>query len=197
MMSRNAQDSRGATHPDYEEWADLFQHHGAVNHPSEMHGVLTGELAGGGRLLEAAWTALVMDLMGLELEPEELADYRDLIDTTYAQTLQALERSELAFEPMLPEDHYPLDQRVQALAAWVRGFLEGLALTAGPTLAQAEGDMKDLLQDLVAIAQIDEDTGDSEDGERDLMEVAEYVRMAALSLFAEFNRPAAPPATVH
>ena len=70
---------------------------------------------------------------------------------------------------------------------WVRGFLEGLALAAKGQLKTAESDIQELLRDLVAISQIDDQAEDSEDGEKEINEIIEYVRIGVVTVFAEFN----------
>ena len=46
-----------------------------------------------------------------------------------------------------------------------------------------------MLQDLSAIAQIQDSLEESEDGETDYMEVMEYLRVAPLLLFTECAKP--------
>ncbi len=50
----------------------------------------------------------------------------------------------------------------------------------------------EVLQDLAAIAQVQDALEESEDGETDYMEVMEYLRVAPLLLFTECNKPATP-----
>ena len=50
----------------------------------------------------------------------------------------------------------------------------------------------DVVNDLVAISQVQEALEESEDGESDYMEVMEYLRVAPLLLFSELAKPAAP-----
>src|SRR5690554_8039830 len=94
----------------------------------------------------------------------------------------------MTFQPLLPDDDYALDQRLEALVAWVRGFLEGMALAAGASLGQAPDEIRELIEDMVAISQLSEDEESDEESEQQLLEITEYIRLGALAVFTEFNR---------
>ncbi len=68
--------------------------------------------------------------------------------------------------------------------------MTGFGLNAGGKDLSDEA--KEVLQDLVAISQVQEALEESEDGESDYMEVMEYLRVAPLLLFSELAKPAAP-----
>lgn len=184
---------------DFETWANLFASYKAFSHPAELHGGLCGRLAAGARMKNEEWRTLACEQMGVAPDAaeqsEELAGF---LDTAYEVTLAALQSSDLNFAPLLPDDEYPLDQRLQSLSAWVRGFLEGMAVMASRELGEATGEIRELVEDLVAISQVSESEADSEEGEQQFNEIMEYVRVGALTVFTEFNPPE-PPAdkTLH
>src|SRR5690606_40031496 len=72
---------------------------------------------------------------------------------------------------LLPSDEAPLAERAIALGQWCQGFLAGFGLTARDTPLSAEA--MEVLQDLAAIAQIQDALEESEDGENDYMEVTD------------------------
>jgi uncharacterized protein YgfB (UPF0149 family) len=98
----------------------------------------------------------------------------------------------MSFRPLLPDDDYAIEQRLEALIAWVRGFLEGMALSAGESLGQAPDEIRELIEDLVAISQLSDEEEQGDESEHQLMEIIEYVRLGALSVFTEFNPPEKP-----
>ena len=53
-------------------------------------------------------------------------------------------------------------------------------------------DAQEVLQDLAAIAQVQDALEESDDGENDYMEVMEYLRVAPLLLFTETKKTAEP-----
>lgn len=177
----------------FEQWANVFTAHQAFSHPSELHGSLCGRLAAGTRIGEQAWLKIVCEHMGLATTiPEESPALVTFMSEAYEQSLEQLKADDMSFRPLLPDDDYSLDQRLQALSAWVRGFLEGMALVASETLGQAPDEIRELIEDFVAISQVAEAEEDSEEGEYQLTEITEYVRLGALAVFTEFNPPEKP-----
>ena len=174
---------------DFDWLANFYASQGAINHPCELHGLLIGRLAGGERLSADEWLKLVVEHMGLEqIVPNENSE-RALTNIVeiYANNAIQLEEMALGFSLVLPDDEFILSQRVEGLGFWVRGFLEGLAITTGGKLASASDETQELLRDLVAISQIDDQADDSESAEKEINEIIEYVRVGVVTIFAEFN----------
>ncbi len=177
----------------FERWANMFTAHKAFSHPSELHGVLCGRLAAGARIDESEWLAMVCEHMGLpETATGESDDLREFVQAAYDQTLALLKAADMSFHPLLPDDDYAIDQRLEALTSWVRGFLEGMALSAGESLGQAPDEIRELIEDMVAISQVSEDEEPDDESEHQLIEIVEYVRLGALAVFTEFNPPEKP-----
>ena len=177
----------------FERWANMFTAHKAFSHPSELHGVLCGRLAAGARIDESEWLAMVCEHMGLpETATGESDDLREFMQAAYDQTLALLKAADMSFHPLLPDDDYAIDQRLEALTSWVRGFLEGMALSAGESLGQAPDEIRELIEDMVAISQVSEDEEPDDESEHQLIEIVEYVRLGALAVFTEFNPPEKP-----
>jgi len=174
---------------DFDWLANFYASQGAINHPCELHGLLIGRLAGGERLNADEWLKLVVEHMGLEQLVQDDKSERALTNLVelYSNNVQQLEDMAMGFSLVLPDDEFILTQRVEALGMWVRGFLEGLALAAKGQLKTADADIQELLRDLVAISQIDDQAEDSEDAEKEINEIIEYVRIGVVTVFSEFN----------
>lgn len=175
------------------EWlANVYNLNSAINHPSELHGILIGELAGAARRSNDEWLELCLEHMGLEelnLEKQPGA-LRDL-QAFYDRSIESIDSDSANFELCLPDDSYPISERGEALGLWVSGFLEGLAIARGKSLTSVDDDLKEILRDLVEISQLDAGLERSESAERDFFEVCEYVKIGVLNLYAEFNEPVA------
>ena len=126
-------------------------------------------------------------------------------------TLAALTDAELQFQPFLPDDEEALAERTEALRAWCQGFLSGFGeahARSDKPVSELPENAQESLNDMMAIAQAsvgdegfdDEDDDDdasgllvappsidaaSEDDERDYVEVVEYLRLAALTVFTD------------
>ncbi|MEL0028053.1 MAG: UPF0149 family protein [Perlucidibaca sp.] len=151
---------------------------------SELHGVLVGLLAAGARLNRAAL------MKSLEAHADPVSAFQDAVIASLWQlqlkTLEDLGGDELDFQPLLPDDEDDLAQRVVALGDFCRGLLAGFGLGATashPALAQES--VRDTLQDLVSISQVDSVDDADEDGEVAYAELHEFVRMAVMHLFEE------------
>lgn len=187
-------DSTGAARAaEFERWANVFTAHRAFSHPSELHGVLCGRLAAGTRIQEQDWLAMACEYMGLADQAlDESSDLASFMNSAYDKTLARLQSMDMSFQPLLPDDDYAIEQRLEALVSWVRGFLEGMALAAGASLGEAPDEIRELIEDLVAISQLAPDEESDEESEQQLLEITEYVRLGALAVFTEFNEPEKP-----
>lgn len=174
----------------FERWANVFTAHKAFSHPSELHGALCGRLAAGSRIDQGEWLAMVCEHMGLPITATDESDeLREFMASAYEQTLELMKATDMSFHPLLPDDDYAIEQRLEALTSWVRGFLEGMALSAGESLGEAPDEIRELIEDMVAISQVADDDEPDEESEQQLMEIVEYVRLGALAVFTEFNPP--------
>lgn len=144
----------------------------------ELHGSLCGWLAGGG-VSDPGWLAKVLADPALPPVAEDSA----LDAMRLASAAQLADRS-FEFELLLPDADASLSERSGALFDWCRGFLGGFGLAAGAAAALSE-DSREALTDLAKLAAAQpQDDGDEEDEEA-LVELEEFVRVAALLLHGD------------
>ncbi len=173
------------TAPDFDQLTNLFIEEGAVSlSPSELHGALVGQLAAGKRHnaegLEK-FCADQLDIAGLNHPSSQ-----PQLSALYREALAQLESSNFELKLLLPEEDQPLSARAEHLGLWVAGFLAGFGLAVTDKAGTLGTEAQESLKDLVQIAQIDADA-EGEEEESLLVEVEEYVRMAAMLLFTECN----------
>ncbi len=174
-----------STAPDFDQLNDLLQRLGALQTAAELHGFLTGQLAGGKRFSRGEWLRAAAEQGDVSQNPDEVEG--DVLFATYQHTVSELTRSDMGFQMLLPEDDDPLADRVDGLGQWCQGFLLGLGLSGVDTETT---ELADTLRDLAAIAQIGSDDSTGEDSENDFFAISEYVRMSAVDIFWQFNRAA-------
>jgi yecA family protein len=187
----------------FEELNHLLVPLGALNSPSELHGMLCGKLSGGARLSSEEWAEEALTFLDVITNEEEgvVGDPEGLGQTAVARlyhvTLSQLEDSQYRFEVMLPADNAELERRTAALGEWCHGFLSGFgsAGLAADTTFSAEA--AEALRDLAAIVSIGEGEEDDDEAEADFAEVVEYVRMAVLTLFTDFGQVADAKPVLH
>lgn len=187
--------------PDFDIVANLLIEEGVLAvSPAELHGLIAGQLAAGARFDADTLLRVFLELMDVSALKQESTKL-GLIEL-YQRTLAQYESDDFDFALLLPDDEQMLAQRAEALGSWCSGFLSGFGLHTRES-QKLSAEAQEGLQDLAQIAQIAADTDvDSEEDEADLMEVQEYVRMAAMLMFNECNRVAEPdkeqtPPTLH
>ncbi len=156
--------------------------------PAELHGLLLGRSCAGAGFEVEAWIADAAEVLGGKPE----APVRQALVGLQEMVKGELGGDDIAIVLLLPSDEAPLTERALALGQWCQSFLTGFGLVAGDRALSAEA--MEVLQDMAAIAQVQDSLEESEDGETDYMEVMEYLRVAPLLLFSECAKPLPPTA---
>lgn len=141
---------------------------------AELHGTVCGLAAGSGG------GAPLQDL--LLLLGEGLVD-QGSVDAFIDAALAELDADDFSFAPLLPEDDAALGARLEALGDWcasfLTGFAAGLSRRGQGSLDDSPEEVREIVRDLAAIAQIDADA-ESESAERELLELEEFVKVGVL-----------------
>jgi uncharacterized protein YgfB (UPF0149 family) len=125
--------------------------------------------------------ASVEKAVGMQLQGELV----DIVSRLNLATLSAIVDTDYAFHVFLPDDDDPIEQRLRSFSNWVTGFISGY--TEGMTVRQAAGlaiqpEVADVLKDFASIAQVETDQVETEEAERQLEELVDYVRLATISI---------------
>ena len=172
----------------YTAFAALLASSGHPVSPAELHGLLLGRSCAGAGFDIDPWLVDAAELLGAA--PQD--NVRQALIGLQEMVKGELCGDEVTLVLLLPSDEAPLRERAVALGQWCQGFLGGFGLTARDSALSAEA--MEVLQDLAAIAQVQNALEESEDGENDYMEVMEYLRVAPLLLFSECAKPVAAAA---
>ncbi len=176
---------------------DALRRAGAVTEPAEAHGSLCGLACVLGADAQSSWLA---DTLTAAEEPdlpaEEIGEgsagiqeAAALLGGLAAASTRALEAGDMSFQPLLPADDEPLEERTAALAAWCQGFNYGLALAVrfgDADEAVRHEAIAEIVRDFAEMSQLgyQEDEGDR-DAEADWAELVEYVRVSVQLVFEE------------
>ncbi len=140
--------------------------------------MLCGVLCGGTQFDQQTW---LRHLSGRDdLGPFESGEAREAIEELVSHTRNALDRSDLGFALLLPEDDRALDERARAFAHWCRGFLSGFGLSGIADLRVLGEDARGFLEDVERFGSLAIPEGGDEDDERALTELTEFTRMGVL-----------------
>lgn len=165
----------------FDDLCDLLLPLGTINSPAELHGLLCGKLSGGAELSEIRWLLDAVEFLDFTQAPDE--NIRTVLTQLYHTTSEQL-RDGFSLKLLLPDDDTDLSQRTAALGQWCYGFLTGFG-SAGKADRAITEEAEEGLRDLASIAHIAIEDGDESD-EADYVEVSEYVRMLAASLYLEY-----------
>ena len=176
-------------------YSELVEALATANMPiglAELHGGLCGAMCIGGSAAGRAW--LEQNLAECEVEPAHLEQLRGDLVALQVDTWRRLAGSEMAFEPLLADDDYALEDRLQGLASFCHGFIVGLGL-AGFQLTGLQRESTDEIDEIVRdFSEISQAAIHAQDGEDDdqadfaLMEVTEYVRIGVQIVYEEFSQ---------
>lgn len=170
----------------YTAFAALLADNGYPVSPAELHGLLLGRSCAGAGFDLDPWLEDAVEVLGAPAD----GNVRQALVGLQEMVKAELTSTDVTVVLLLPSDDLPLTERAIALGQWCQGFLTGFGLAAGSASFSQEA--KEVLQDLAAIAQVQDALEESEDGETDYMEVMEYMRVAPLLLYSELARPAEP-----
>lgn len=153
---------------------------------AEVHGLLCGLLSGGSKPVDQFWFAELF----AEMDEDDLLrqECRQTLQRLYDQTLAAMSDSGMAFVLFLPSDEKPLRQRASGVRDWCIGYLYGLGLTKGVDDAKLSSGCRESLADISEITRMNTDVlGDDEEEEEALMQVTEFLRVAAMLVHDELT----------
>jgi len=168
---------------------------------SELHGVLCAHACVAGSADHAAGARELLRWLGLDAEQERSLQACTLaLQATTAKLLDPAGD----FQPWLPDDARPLQDRTEALAAWAGGFVSGMGVHGDAALhAEAQEALADLQQiaraSVSADEQADAGDGDAEALEQAYTELVEYTRVAVPLIHHALllQAPSAPPVELH
>ena len=141
--------------------------------------MLCGFLCGGGDDPVTAWLAQVLPADAhAHAARDVLLDYAAPIERSFRSADLEIEISAL-------DDSAPLIERATAIYDWIRGFLFAMGVLGVSESALSE-DGREIYRDLTALTRMDLDAlEESEDNEQALMEVTEFLRVAAMLIHEE------------
>ncbi|ARN73693.1 UPF0149 family protein [Oceanicoccus sagamiensis] len=180
--------------PDFDQLADIYWRLGGMQSPSQLHGYLVGQLAVGETREPEQWLEQAAAFIDA-VEPPNAEDSQ-VLSALYGATQACLKGGEMELQLLLPDDGAEITQRVDSIGQWCQGFVAGFA-QGGTAIKEQQGqqqypkDVSEAVSDIAAISQIglsDADT-DLEQSEQNIVEISEYLRVAAMTIYLECNKP--------
>lgn len=180
---------------EFNQLADTWLEAGCHQSPSALHGWLAGYLAAGARLNTTQWLTEAQDYLELDNAPD--AKLHNALVDFYDRVLLAIAGESMDFTLLLPsDDDADVDEQVECLAQWSKGFLDGVG-ASGHIQGQLPEDISEVLQDLDAFSQASLDDPKDPENEILYLELVEHARLAALTVFYALNQPTPSTQQLH
>lgn len=177
--------------PAYTEMLELLKRSGAMQEPAESHGLLSALLCGSKDAIRIWLEELLTEQHeGDMLEGEAI----EMLESFAGVVKVQLQGTDLSYELLVPDDDGALHERVYALAQWCQGFYLGLGIIGISDLQQLPDDSREVVQDMMEIARIenyDEQSEEqaNEEDEGAYAELVEYLRVGVLLIYEELSKP--------
>jgi uncharacterized protein YgfB (UPF0149 family) len=171
---------------DFDVLNKMLEDANADSRAAECHGFLCAQICITGNITQEMLTEY---LLGDAADDTLIRECQTQVSELVIDISEQLSSPEIELQLLLPDEEMSLEIRGIALTEWCQGFLSGLdniGLGSTEILSDAS---KELVDDLYKISRLKTEDLDeyAEQGESDLMELIEYVRMGAILIYDEFH----------
>jgi len=159
--------------------------------PAEVHGLLCSLLCLDADLDRDRWLDYARNALADGGEWSERVT--DLLANLLEFGAAQMNALDWPVTPLLPDDHAPLRQRVDALSRWCHGLLYGLGMGEVERRGILSKESWEFLDDVTDIAQVGFDTDEAnETDETAYTEVVEYLRVGLLMIQQDIQHSTMP-----
>jgi yecA family protein len=169
---------------DYDYFNEQLSQADIESSAAEVHGLLCGLFCGGEENVEQRLLSELTASAGRDdsVWEECRASLTGLIEETH----DSLSGEQLGFPLLMPDDKEPLLNRAAAARDWCQGFLYGMGLLGEIKEKSLSDEAREALRDLAEITRMELDgLSDGEEEESALMEVVEFIWVAANLIYDE------------
>lgn len=171
---------------DFDELDALLQRAGAATDAAECHGFICGVLCAAGGMDPGAW--LVQLLGDVDWESDAVKQCAVAISKLFQRLREELNSPDLEFQPLLPLEEDPLQERTESLGHWCEGFTSGLGMGGLDKDRELSEDSQEFIRDVADISRVEFDFQEgAEEDEVAFSEIQEYLRMGVLLLHDELQ----------
>ena len=149
---------------------------------SEFQGILAGMISAGLTSIDKDWQSVIIDVAndGQALTKEVLEATQNIL----SESQNAFMQQDMLAPILLPDDEYPLIDRLEALSLWCQGFLLGFGLQFGDQSINSS-EISESLQDISEVSQLELSADETEDSQIAFMTVTEHIKVAVKVIYLE------------
>lgn len=154
---------------------------------SEIHGLLTGLIAGGMFKESDDYLHHIAELFnnGLSVKGSLKKATEQLVSDIFSH----FESDDMSFEIMLMDDDETLSDQATELLNWVQYFLVGFGFNKRD-LKTASNELREIIEDFTNITRMDTELEDDNESQADFYEIVEFIRISAVLCHQEFGKAA-------
>lgn len=182
---------------DHQELLSIINEHDFTVTPSELHGMLTGLIAGGMFRESTDYLQHMSELFnnGLTIKGSMKTAASEMVKDIFNQ----FESEDMSFEILLLDEDESLTDQAVELINWVQYFLVGFGFNQRD-LKTASNELREIIEDFTNITRMDTELDDSNETQADFYEIIEFLRVSAILCHQEFGKhvnKSADSKTVH
>ena len=180
----------------YTEYQGVLEQADASMSLAECHGLFTGVLSLNAQANVTVCLPYIFDDL-FDADDSRHVECLRVLETIFSQTRLDLNGPGVEFTLLLADDEQALLERAFDLQVWAQGYLFGLGLAGLPALTdtnetsgsgQVDDQVREMIQDIIEISHLSLDgLSGSNDNEKDLSDLIEYVRVGVLFIQEECN----------
>ncbi len=166
----------------YQNFEDVLAESDCEISASEFQGVLAGMFSAGLKLADQQWKSTLLEIVneGRALSAEALKAAQDIFNKTGKVFIE----EDVLAPILLPDDSYPVIDRLEAIVLWSQGFLLGFGLQQADKLINSP-EVAESLQDISKIAQCEVSADESEESQLDVEMLIEHIKVAVKVIYLE------------
>lgn len=166
--------------PNYNQLSTALSKTKPMMNPSQAHGLIVAFICAN-PANESGWENLITG-------DKKSQTVDTLLHEVYRASAHQLKELSFEFQLILPADQAALESRAEALTLWCQGFLSGLKMCNIPLESEEKNEVSEAIKDLIEVAKMKyEDVVESKEDEEAFVELVEYIRMAIILIYEEWN----------
>lgn len=117
----------------------------------------------------------------VKLDKKQLSKLQPVIEPLIELLYKNLSAEWFTMDPLLPNNELPLSARIFSLREFLQAFLTVITDDIA-TCCEVNDEVHEIFDDFKILSQMDMDTDDSEDSEKDFTEIVEYIKISIMLL---------------
>ena len=170
---------------EHEQLNAILNEHDFTATASELHGLLTGLIAGGMFKESNDYLHHMAELFNNGLTVK--GSLKSASEQLVADIFQQFESEDMSFELLLLDEDETLSDQAVELLNWVQYFLVGFGFNQRD-LKMASNELREIIEDFTNITRMDTELDDSNETQADFYEIIEFIRVSAILCHQEYGK---------